>query len=470
MKKAITLLLMGLMVSSFADVRVLKHNKAAEVFTNWHFFENGRGMTISPNMSRLMWMLGEDRRAENKADPVTRLISKRYGFVEKDDKLMGVFNVKYKNMDVGVLGCTACHSGKAAGVFVPGLGNKTIDPYLISRDTLKIQRFWGWGNQDPDYKYIHNKALAFAKVTSDPKISSLTRGLVPDSTIKTFFYKDHGLEYPKDMGRAQVKAPHLWGIKEKRLHGIFNDGSLSGESYAWIFGAELFASDSGDHLRAVLPQIKWLTDEVLANLLPPSYPFKVDKEAVFKGEVLFKKTCMKCHGEHQRDPQGHPIYTAPKIIPQKVVKTDHEKLKAISPEFVRLVETGSLGDILTFNHDKIQKGYFAPKLWGVWSRFPYMHNASIPSLYQVMLPPEKRSSIFSMLEAGEEHRFDKVHVGLTLFEKRELPRMLRRAKRGDRDIYFIQREGQSNKGHYFDSFTKLSHQERLAIVEYLKTL
>jgi hypothetical protein len=87
-----------------------------------------------------------------------------------------------------------------------------------------------------------------------------------------------------------------------------------------------------------------------------------------------------------------------------------------------------------------------------------------------MLPPEKRSPIFSMLEAGEEHRFDKVHVGLTLFDERELPKMLRRAKRGDRDIYFIQREGQSNKGHYFESFSELSHQERLHIIEYLKTL
>ena len=44
--------------------RVEKHAKAAEIFTNWHFFENGRGMTISPNLSRFMWMLGEDPQAK----------------------------------------------------------------------------------------------------------------------------------------------------------------------------------------------------------------------------------------------------------------------------------------------------------------------------------------------------------------------------------------------------------------------
>lgn len=468
MKKLIfiTLLLSG---SLSANERLLKHEKAAEIFTNWHFFENGRGMTISPNMSRLMWMLGEDR--QNKTDPVTSFIEKRYGFIVKDDKLMGVFNVKYKNMSVGVLGCTACHSGKAAGVFVPGLGNKTIDPYKVGKDVLRIQKFWGWGNRNPDYKYIHEKAMYFSKVTSDSKISSLTRGLVPDSTIKTFFYKDHGIDYPRDMGRAQVKAPHLWGIKQKRTAGVFNDGSLSGDSYAWIFGAELFASDSGEHLRAVLPKIKWLTDEVLGNLLPPKYPFKIDQSRVAKGKALFANSCLKCHGDHDKDSNGYPIFTAPKVIPKHVVKTDEEKLKAISPEFVRLVETSSLGDILGFKQENIQKGYFAPKLWGIWSRFPYMHNASIPNLYQVMIKPEKRSPIFSMYEAGEAHRFDKTNVGLTLFSEGEFNKMMKKAKKGNRDIYYIEREGQSNQGHYFeDKFSHLSHQDRLDIIEYLKTL
>lgn len=455
--------------SLLADVRVLKHEKAADTFTHWHFFENGRGMTITPNLSRLMWMLGEDR--QEKSDSVTNFIARKYGFVVKDEKLMGVFNVKYKGMDVGVLGCTACHSGKAAGVFVPGLGNKTIDPYTIGRDTQMIQRLWGLGRLSPERKYIHEKAMYFAKVTSDKKISSLTRGLVPDSTIKTFFYKDQGLDYPKDMGRAQVKAPHLWGIKEKRAHGVFNDGSLSGESYAWIFGAELFASDSGEHLRAVLPKIKWLTDEVLGDLLPPKYPFEIDVQRVSRGRELFQKSCFKCHGDHERDELGHPIFTAPKVIPKEIVKTDEEKLKAISPEFVRLVETGSLSDLLEFNQDKVQKGYFAPKLWGIWSRFPYLHNGSVPNLYEMMITPEERSPIFLMQDAGEEYRFNKQKVGLTAFTKSEFPRMLRKAKRGDRDIYFVEREGQSNLGHYFPkSFGSLNHEDRLDLIEYLKTL
>ncbi|MBT4951478.1 MAG: hypothetical protein HON34_06720, partial [Pelagibacteraceae bacterium] len=156
--------------------------------------------------------------------------------------------------------------------------------------------------------------------------------------------------------------------------------------------------------------------------------------------------------------------------PKNKVNTDSEKLLAISPEFVARVEQSSLSDILTFNYDLVQKGYFAPKLWGIWSRFPYLHNGSVPNLYQLMIRPEERSKIFSMYRAGDKHRFDEKNIGLTLFTKNEYAKMLRKAKKGDRDIYFIEREGQSNVGHFIKGFEKFTKEDRLALVEYLKTL
>lgn len=469
MKNLILSLTLAFNISfTLASDRQSEHEKAGETFLNFHFFENGRGMTISPNMTKLMWMID---RTQKSADPITKFIAKRYGFIEDENKLVGVFEVPWKGMDIGVLGCTGCHSGKAAGIIVPGLGNKTIDSYQIGKDLLKIQRFWGIGVKDENYKFVHNNALNFAKVISDDKLANLVRGVVSDSTIKTFFYKDHGLDYPRDMGRAQVKVPHLWGVSEKRESGIFNDGSLSGDGYGWIFGAELFASDSGDHLRAVLPKIKWLTDEVLGKLLPPKYPFALSNEKIKKGEKLFSQSCLKCHGDHHRDLAGFPLYDAPKVIDKEKVGTDTEKLRAISEEFIGLVQTSSLSDILTFNQENIQKGYFAPKLWGVWARFPYLHNGSVPTLYHMMLPPAQRPIAFSMEEAGEAYRYNKELGGLTLLKDKELKRAIAQAKRGSRDIYLTTNEGLSNQGHYFEKyFDVLTHEDRLSIVEYLKSL
>lgn len=467
-----TLLLLSFLVSSYslhAQERIREHEKAKKTFLNWHFFENGRGMSLTPNLSRYMSMLKQSPHNKD-AGPITKFIKMRYGFETEGDKLMGVFNVKYKGMDVGVLGCTACHSGRAAGILIPGLGNKTIDPYLIGKDSKWIQRLWGITSRNPDFKYIHEKAMNFSKVISDKNIANLTRGLVSDAIIETFFFKDIGVPYPKDLARAQVKVPHLWGIKEKRPVGIFNDGSLSGETYAWIFGAELFASDSSDHLRAVLPQIKWLTDEVLGKLLPPKYPFEIDRNLIVRGKKLFENNCMKCHGEHELDGEGFPIYTAPKHVRISVVKTDDDKLRAHNQPFIDAVKSGSLGDLLTFNEDILGTGYFAPKLWGIWARFPYLHNGAVPTIRHLLLPPEQRPIVFSMEEAGEAHRFDPKNLGLTIFSSEQLASAMRSAKKGNRNLYYTKRIGHSNQGHYFDSFKKLTEQDRDALIEYLKTL
>lgn len=475
MKKITLFITLIISYNVFSHERIKASNEAGEKFLNWHFFENGRGMTLTPNLSRYMWMLKQDTSSTKKSyfkkikDPVSNFMQDRYGFTFNKGKIQGIFNVKYKGMQVGVLGCTACHSGRAAGVLVPGLGNKTIDPYIISRDAKRIQKFWGRFNRDPDFLYIKRKAENFAKVSSDKKIANLTRGLVSDNAINTFFYKDIGEKYPIEK-RAQVKVPHLWGIKEKQKAGIFNEGALSGENYAWIFGAELFGSDSGEHLRASLNKIKYLTDEILAKLLPPKYPFEISYERAQKGRKVFERTCMKCHGPHQKDQDGLPIYKAPKVIPQHVVKTDANKLNVISDEFISVVKRSSLGDILFFNEDKIRKGYFAPKLWGVWARFPYLHNGSVPNLWALLTPPDKRPEVFSMKDAGEEYRFDKKLLGLTLIKNENMGKALFSAKKGNRNLYYVKRDGQANSGHYFKKFKLLTNQDKVNLIEYLKTL
>lgn len=458
---------------ALAEDRQALHDKAEKEFFNTHFFENGRGATLTPNLSYFLRGMNGDHRPD-RGNVMDKWIARKYGFTWKEDekKYLGVFAVKYKGMEVGVLGCTACHSGKAAGIVIPGLGNKTIDVQRIGKDLLTAQRALRvFRNSNEDFKYIYDKALNFATVINDPTIGNLTRGLVPDSVIKTFFYKELGRKYPKDMPKLQVKAPHMWGFSEKRPVGIFYDGIANGDTYAWMFGAELFASDSAAHLRAVLPELINTADNVLGNLLPPKYPFEIDEAKVSRGRVIAENRCFGCHGDHNRDMQGYPIYTAPKVIDLHKVKTDPERMQGFDLELSKLVEEGSLGDLLYFNKENIGKGYFAPKLWGIWSRFPYMHNASIPNLYEIFLKPEKRSQVFYMQDAGEEKRFDKSKVGLKTYKPgREYNLAFRQAKRGNRDIYYTKRVGHSNEGHYFEWMDSWSEEDRLDLIEFLKTL
>lgn len=457
--KAILLFL----ISSFGFSQTKKqlHEKAGKEFLNTHFFENGRGMMLSPDLIKFISAF-QKLNIKNVSE---KIFQDRYGFNLLDGKIVGLFDVKYKHLNVGVLGCTACHSGKAAGIFIPGLGNKTIDPYLIGKDTHLIQKVWGLQGRTDEFKRLHKTAMNFAKVSSDKKVSNQTRGLVPDATIQTFFYKDLGMKYP-DLPNGEVKVPHLWGLKEKRKTGIFTSGEFSGESVGWEFGAELFGSDSGDHMRAVLPKLEHVVENIFHNFLPPKYPFEINRIKVKRGKELFKKNCQQCHGDHERDLEGYPIYQQPKLIKHSKVMTDSDRLKGMS-EFIQLVEKSSVSDILKMNYRK-DSGYIAPNLWGIWSRFPYLHNGSVPTLYDLFKDPKERPNVFSMFQAGEKHRFDEKNLGLTL--PKNLSIALRKAKKGNRNYYFTKRTGHSNQGHYFKFMNEYSDDDRYSIIEYLKTL
>lgn len=102
--------------------------------------------------------------------------------------------------------------------------------------------------------------------------------------------------------------------------------------------------------------------------------------------------------------------------------------------------------------------YKARPLNGIWSSAPYLHNGSIPTLFELLLPADQRSKSF-YLGASE---YDPVKVGYV-------------SHKDPNAFYFdTQLAGNSNLGHEYgtgnDGLAKLSEAERYALLEYLKTL
>lgn len=95
--------------------------------------------------------------------------------------------------------------------------------------------------------------------------------------------------------------------------------------------------------------------------------------------------------------------------------------------------------------------YKARPLNGIWASAPYLHNGSVPTLYDLLLPPDQRPVTFG---AGRR-TFDPVKVGPT--QEGELPFVV------DTRI-----PGNANTGH--EQGTRLPEEDRQALVEYLKTL
>jgi hypothetical protein len=119
-------------------------------------------------------------------------------------------------------------------------------------------------------------------------------------------------------------------------------------------------------------------------------------------------------------------------------------------------------------HAERRNGYFAPRLEGIWARFPYLHNASVPNIHALLTPAEKRPRVFSMKRAGERERFDEALLGLTLSSAREEAALLKRGAKGDRTVYDTRRPGHSPQGHEFG--VALPEDDKRALIEYLKTL
>ena len=108
----------------------------------------------------------------------------------------------------------------------------------------------------------------------------------------------------------------------------------------------------------------------------------------------------------------------------------------------------------------------APPLDGIWATAPYLHNGSVPTLYEV-LNSKSRPKLFTRSFKTDEADYDKVKIGwkVTVLEKPTDPKLPAIERR---KVYDTTQPGRSNVGHTYGD--ELSEEERGAVVEYLKTL
>ena len=95
--------------------------------------------------------------------------------------------------------------------------------------------------------------------------------------------------------------------------------------------------------------------------------------------------------------------------------------------------------------------YKARPLNGAWASAPYLHNGSVPTLYDLLRPANQRPTRFAV----GRWEYDPKKVGYV--SDGEIPFVVDTTLSGNR-----------NSGHEYG--TKLSEEERWALVEYLKSL
>jgi len=112
------------------------------------------------------------------------------------------------------------------------------------------------------------------------------------------------------------------------------------------------------------------------------------------------------------------------------------------------------------------RGYQAPPLDGVWATAPYFHNGSAPTVYHV-LKSSARPNLFTRSFKTGIDDFDPVKLGwkFTQIQRDDCRKM---TPYEERNMYDTTRSGRKNTGHTYGDH--LTEEERMAVIEYLKTL
>lgn len=191
----------------------------------------------------------------------------------------------------------------------------------------------------------------------------------------------------------------------------------------------------------------WLV-AFLRDLPPPPFPEPTDPALTATGRDIFASACAACHGLG-----GARTGTA---IPLPEIGTDPEHVLTWTDRDAARMNrlTGLLG-MKDAPMQAAQGGYVARPLTGAWLLAPYLHNGSVPTLHDLLLPPAQRPPVFWRgYDVLDTARIGFVATG---------PEAEAAGYRFDTGL-----RGNGNGGHLYG--TELDEGARRALLEYLKTL
>ena len=261
-------------------------------------------------------------------------------------------------------------------------------------------------------------------------------------------------------------------------------------------------------------------EQTLQRLKPPAWPEallgSVDKSLAAKGRELFRENCASCHVPHAGESDGRWVQHL-KMLAVDFIGTDPEAANNIADhrfdltalqwdlaelkrmdvhlqpipteplDLSKLSSAKGLAYITAFVGNRAYRdaniptaeqpvmngfglpigvrelrAYKARPLAGVWATAPFLHNGSIPSLYQLLSPQDERATSF--------------YKGTFEYDPRHLGYRTEAFTNGF--VFDTQITGNHNSGHEFRAGKRgngvigrlLQPEERWALLEYLKVL
>jgi cytochrome c2 len=356
--------------------------------------------------------------------------------------------------------CMQCHSQVFDGQLHIGMGNTFID-FSDSKIASpgKIRLLESVLKLTAPKKYQASKDFLDVTKTIGPYLITKVRGVNAADRLAAVLAAHRNSSDFKWTGKPAIEIPEevipsdvpAWWLLKKK-HAMFYNGFGRGDFGRFLMASNLLTVTDTAEARNVDNRIS----DVLAyiySLQPPKYPKPINAALAEKGETIFTATCSKCHGTYGKN-ETYPNL----LIPESIIQTDSFLYAANyqNPQFIGWFNNSwfAQGDhpakLVPYN------GYIAPPLDGVWATAPYLHNGSVPNL-ETMLNSKLRPDYWQ--RNFETPQYDYENPGWPFIQHNEP---------GNNTVYNTKLNGYGNMGHYFGD--KLTDKERMAVIEYLKTL
>lgn len=419
------------------------------------------------------------------------------------DLPVGMSMRNFRGIDVVYLNCAVCHTSTvrdapgATPRIVPGMPAHTFDigawgkflttvpkdqkftPQRLLDQISKMQDDPHRRVDKPDlinrliFRYLAAYLMRDQLLILGQRLSFIDKDSWGPGRVDTFNAPKALLNFPMEKYAdpkeliGNVDFPSIWNQgprKGMQLHWDGNNTSVDERNLSAAFGTGAYPPTLD--VNRVLRTAKWLE-----TAKPPAYPYPIDGALAAQGRHIYEEYCTGCHGTREPPfrhdpPQPNELvgtvvpiekigtdrwrldsYTWPLAVNQSTLYAGYEKDWGFNPPYPQ-----------RFSHFRKQSGYANSPLDGIWLRAPYLHNGSVPNLWELLKP--------------EKQRVDRFYRGNDAYDSRNVGFVSTAAEQDGRKFFELntKKPGNGNCGHSGPAYgTDLPDRDKWALIEYLKT-
>lgn len=338
--------------------------------------------------------------------------------------------------------CLICHGGSIAGKSYVGLGNASLDYQAFHEEMTAAD---GRARGTP---------FRFCNVRGTSEAGGMAVYLLgfrePDLKLRL---KRLDLDLQDDLCED---PPAWWLLKKKKT--MYHTGGADTRSVRSLMQFMLSPFNPPSAFTKAEDDFRDIRAYLL-SLEPPKYPLSIDHDLARRGEHLFNDTCARCHGTY-----GTKGTYPNKVVAIEQIGTDRRRFDGITRKFGEYYQKSWFAQ----DYGPIQtEGYQAPPLDGIWATAPYFHNGCAPTVYHV-LNSKARPKVFTRSYRTDLDAYDARRLGWKIDVLEAAAAAGKLPPIEARKVYDTTQPGRGNGGHTFGD--RLSEAERMAVIEYLKTL